>query len=91
MLEALASSGAQIGDVLADFGYAHRVAQNWALALRRLGAKLVMDLHPADRGPRGTSSGAICCNGNLYCPVTPKALLVLAPLSRRQRRRHCRP
>ena len=76
-----------IGDVLADSGYAHRVAQNWALPLRRLRAKLVMDLHPADRGPRGTSSGAICCNGNLYCPATPKALLALGPLSPRRQRR----
>ena len=41
-----------------------------------------MDLHPNDRGPRGTSSGAICCNGSLYCPATPKALLALGPLAR---------
>jgi hypothetical protein len=82
VLEGLASSGAVVGDVLADSGYAHRVAGNWALPLRRLGARLVMDLHPNDRGPRGTFSGAISCNGNLYCPATPKALLTLAPLSR---------
>jgi hypothetical protein len=81
VLEALASS-AQVGDVLADSGYAHRVAPNWSLPLRRLGAHLVMDLHPADRGPRGTFAGAICCNGNLYCPATPKALLSISPLRR---------
>lgn len=82
VLEDMAATGAAIGDVLADSGYAHRVAQNWALPLRAIGAKLVMDLHPADRGPRGTFSGAICCNGNLYCPAVPPALLALGPLRR---------
>jgi hypothetical protein len=82
VLEDLPAQGTALGDVLADSGYAHRVAQNWALPLRRLGAKLVTDLHPADRGPRGTFSGAVCCNGNLYCPAAPKALLGLAPLGR---------
>jgi hypothetical protein len=81
VLERLAGS-APIGDVLADSGYAHRVAGKWALPLRRAGAKLVMDLHPNDRGPRGSFAGAICCNGNLYCPATPKALLTLVPLGR---------
>jgi hypothetical protein len=42
----------------------------------------VTDLHPADRGPRGTFAGAVCCNGNLYCPATPPALLALVPLAR---------
>lgn len=78
----LAASGVVLGDVLADSGYAHRVAEHWALPLRAAGAKLVTDLHPADRGPRGTFGGAICSNGNLYCPATPPALLGLVPLSR---------
>ncbi|MGH9305570.1 MAG: hypothetical protein ACRD0I_01610, partial [Acidimicrobiales bacterium] len=47
-----------------------------------LGASLVIDLHPHDRGPRGTFAGAICHNGNLYCPQTPKALFTLGPLAR---------
>jgi hypothetical protein len=82
VLAGLAAQGTALGDVLADSGYAHRVAGNWALPLRRAGAQLVMDLHTNDRGPRGTYSGAICCNGNLYCPATPNALLALVPLSR---------
>jgi hypothetical protein len=41
-----------------------------------------MDLHPHDRGRRGTFGGAICVNGNLYCPATPSALLDLGPLAR---------
>ena len=40
----------------------------------------MQDLHPSDRGPRGTHEGAVICNGNLYCPKTPAALLHLAPL-----------
>ena len=78
----LVASGTAVGDVLADSAYAHRVAAHWALPLRALGAKLVTDLHPNDRGPRGTFGGATCANGNLYCPATPVALLGLGPLPR---------
>jgi len=81
-LRDLARQAGTLGDVLADSGYAHRVAHNWALPLRALGARLITDLHPADRGPRGTFAGAICSNGNLYCPATPGALLALVPLAR---------
>jgi hypothetical protein len=81
VLERMAASGVRIGDVLADSGYAHRVAETWALPLRRLGARLVQDLHPQDRGRKGTHMGAIRANGNLYCPATPAALLELGPLA----------
>ena len=41
---------------------------------RAAGAQLVQDLHPHDRGPKGTHDGAIISNGNLYCPRhTPPA------------------
>ncbi len=63
-------------------GYAHRVPEHFALPLRRIGASLVMDLHPHDRGPQGTFAGATCANGNCYCPATPTALFGLGPLSR---------
>jgi hypothetical protein len=82
VLERMAQSGIELADVLADSGYAHRRPESWALPLRRLGARLVQDLHPHDRGPRGTHMGAICANGSLYCPATPKPLLELAPLAR---------
>jgi hypothetical protein len=62
--------------------YAHRVPAHWALPLRALGAAIVTDHHPADRGPRGTFGGAVISNGNLYCPSTPAALLALGPLAR---------
>jgi hypothetical protein len=71
--------GAPLGDVLADSGYSHRDAQAWALPLRRAGAQLVQDLHPHDRGPKGTHDGAVISNGSLYCPRTPRTLLELGP------------
>jgi len=82
VLTAMPENGIPLGDVLSDSGYSHRVPQNWASPLRRAGAQLVQDLHPNDRGPRGTHQGAVIANGNLYCPCTPRPLLELAPLSR---------
>jgi hypothetical protein len=71
-----------LGDILADSGYAHRDAGAWALPLRAAGASLVQDLHPHDRGPKGTHHGAIISNGNLYCPKAPRPLLELGPQPR---------
>jgi hypothetical protein len=70
-----------LGGILAGSGYAHRDAAAWAIPLRRAGAQLVQDLHPHDRGPKGTHDGAIIANGNLYCPATPRPLLELGPLA----------
>ena len=81
VIERMTASGIQIGDLLADSGYAYRVPTTWALPLRALGIDLIQDLHPNDRGPHGTHQGATCCNGNLYCPATPKKLLELSPLA----------
>jgi hypothetical protein len=80
VLGRMAADGIAPGDVLADSGYAYRQAESWALPLRRLGAALVQDLHPNDRGLKGTHMGAVPTNGNLCCPATPKALLELGPL-----------
>jgi hypothetical protein len=63
VLERLVADGNKIGDLLADSGYAYRVAEHWALPIRRLGASLIQDLHPNDRGPQGTHMGAIRSNG----------------------------
>ena len=82
VLERLRDSEVAIGDVLCDSGYAHRAAEAFALPVRALGAELVMDLHPHDRGPKGTFAGAILNNGRLYCPLTPSSLLGLGPLAR---------
>jgi hypothetical protein len=72
--------GIPVGELLADSGYSHRVPETWALPLRALGISLIQDLHPHDRGPKGTHMGATCSNGNLYCPATPTSLLTLSPL-----------
>jgi hypothetical protein len=82
VLTAMPGQGIPLGDILDDSGYAHRDAGAWALPLRQAGAALVQDLHPHDRGPKGTHDGAIIANGNLYCPNTPRPLLELGPLAR---------
>lgn len=82
VLERMVGAGIEVGDLLADSGYAYRVPETWALPLRRLGVRLIQDLHPADRGRQGTHLGAIRAGGNLYCPATPTALLELGPLAR---------
>jgi hypothetical protein len=82
VLTALPAAGIPLGDILGDSGYAHRDAGAWALPLRAAGAALVQDLHPHDRGPKGTHHGAIIANGNLYCPCTPRTLTELGPLAR---------
>jgi hypothetical protein len=76
------AAGIPLGDILSDSGYAHRDASAWAIPMRAGGSQLVQDLHPNDRGPRGTHQGAIIANGNLYCPATPRTLLELGPLAR---------
>jgi hypothetical protein len=82
VLQRMHSAGIAIGDVLADSAYAHRAAHRWAAPLRRLGATLSQDLHPSDRGPKGTHAGAIIANGNLFCPATSPFLFDIAPLAR---------
>jgi hypothetical protein len=82
VLTALPGQGIPLGDILGDSGYAHRDADAWAIPLRAAGAQLVQDLHPHDRGPKGTCHGAIIASGNLYCPCTPRPLTELGPLAR---------
>ena len=82
VLTSMPGQGIPLGDLLADSGYAHRDAGAWALPVRAAGAQLVQDLHPHDRGPKGTHDGAIIANGNLYCPKTPRTLTGLGPLAR---------
>ena len=82
VLTAMPGQGIPLGDILDDSGYAHRDAGAWAVPLRAAGAQLVQDLHPHDRGPKGTHDGAVISNGNLYCPQTPRPLLELGPLAR---------
>jgi hypothetical protein len=82
VLQRMANEGIKLGDLLSDCGYAYRQPESWAMPLRALRAELVQDLHPHDRGIKGSHMGALTANGNLYCPATPKALLQLDPLAR---------
>jgi hypothetical protein len=82
VLTAMPAAGIGLGDILDDSGYAHRDADAWAVPLRAAGAQLIQDLHPHDRGPKGTHAGAVIANGNLYCPQAPRPLLELGPLAR---------
>jgi hypothetical protein len=82
VLTVMPAAGIGLGDILDDSGYAHRDADAWAIPLRAAGAQLIQDLHPHDRGPKGTCHGAVIANGNLYCPQTPRPLLELSPLAR---------
>lgn len=58
ILEAMTADGITLGDVLAHPGYSHRVPDTRASPLRGLGASLVQDLHPSDRGPPGAPTRA---------------------------------
>jgi hypothetical protein len=80
VIERMVTDGIPIGDLLADSGYSYRQPATFALPARALGAQLIVDLHPNDRGPHSTHHGATTCNGRLYCPATPRTLLGLAPL-----------
>ncbi|MGC2373392.1 MAG: hypothetical protein WA484_05925 [Solirubrobacteraceae bacterium] len=81
VIERMTRQGIEIADLLGDSGYAYRAPETFAMPARALGANLVIDLHPNDRGCKGTHQGAIACNGNLYCPATPQALFELGPLA----------
>jgi hypothetical protein len=80
VIERMVADAIVIGDLLADSGYSYRQPETFALPARTLGIQLIVDLHPNDRGPKGTHNGATCANGRLYCPATPHTLLKLGPL-----------
>jgi hypothetical protein len=82
VLTAMRGQGIPPGDIPGDSGYARRDASAWAIPLRTAGAQLVQDLHPHDRGPKGTHDGAVISNGSLYCPQTPRPLPEPGPLAR---------
>jgi hypothetical protein len=80
VIERMVADEIVVGDLLADSGYSYRQPETFALPARALGVQLIVDLHPNDRGPKGTHNGATCANGRLYCPATPTPLLGLGPL-----------
>lgn len=75
LLEGFVRDGGVLSDVVADRGFTYRLAENFAAPVRRLGGRIVMDLHPNQRGPRGaTTGGAIWIDGWPHCPATPEEL-----------------
>ena len=88
VLTAMPEDGIPLGDMLADSGYAHRDASAWAIPLRAAGAQLVQDLHPHDRGPKGTHHGAIISQRQPVLPQhTPLTAGNRAARPQRHRRR----
>jgi hypothetical protein len=79
VIERMRKDAIHLGDLLADSGYSYRAPETFAAPMRSAGATLIMDLHPNDRGCKGTHQGATLANGNLYCPATPRALFELCP------------
>ena len=59
-------NGLSFNDVLADCGYSNRNPENFARVIRRAGADLTIDLHPEDRGPKGTYKGAVVLTGTCF-------------------------
>ncbi len=81
VIKRMVTQGIELADLLADPGYSYRQPETFAAPMRAAGATLVMDLHPNDRGIKGTHQSATLANGNLYCPATPKTLFQLGPTS----------
>lgn len=77
MIDRALADGLTINDLLADNAYPY--ALEWSVEMRRRKIQLIVDLHPGDRGPKGTWLGALDIEGNLYCPSTPKNLQRIDP------------
>ena len=57
--------------LLADRGYTMATADRWADELRRMGVVSTFDLHPNQRGLKGTYGGALQVDGQMFCPAMP--------------------
>lgn len=56
------------GDTVIDRGYSEAVPETFHHPMRKLGRRLVFDLHKVRRGVTGTHRGAVVAFGNLYSP-----------------------
>src|SRR5690606_3994270 len=65
LIESLKAEG-RIQRLLADRGYTMATADRWSAHLRQLGIQISMDLHPNQRGVKGTYGGALQIDGDLY-------------------------
>ncbi|MGH2880340.1 MAG: hypothetical protein ACRDK4_12145 [Solirubrobacteraceae bacterium] len=56
VIKRMAGQRTELGDLTVDSGYSYRQPETFATPMRAAGAKLVMDIHPNDRGMKGTPS-----------------------------------
>lgn len=59
--------------LMADMAWSYKLAERWAIPARALGADLVFDLHPNDRGAR-VFDGVLMVDGYPHCPALPEHL-----------------
>ena len=59
--------------LMADMAWSCKLAERWAIPARALGADLVFDLHPNDRGAR-VFDGVLMVDGYPHCPALPEHL-----------------
>lgn len=69
-----------VRELLVDRGYSMKVADDWHNPLRRAGVELSFDLHENQRGPHGTTQGAVIADDGVFCPALPEALFGLERL-----------
>jgi len=69
----------------ADRAYTYAAADTWALPVRALGYRPVMDYRDEDLGRQGSHAGMLLVEGNWYSPSIPNAL-VTASADRRARK-----
>jgi hypothetical protein len=68
-------AGVPIDHLKADSAYPYK--NGWTASMGELGVGLTVQLHPNLSGLRGEHKGALCVDGDLYCPMIPENLTEL--------------
>lgn len=63
-----------VTEVISDRGFTYSKSEHWAILLHERGIRQVMDIHPADSGPRPHPDGYVMLDGWPHCPNTPEDL-----------------
>lgn len=82
VLARMVATGTALGDVLADSGYAHRVAITRPCRCGPWAPGWSWTCTPTIEATRAPTAGLYVTNGSLFCPTVPKALLGLVPPGR---------